>query len=86
METRKRNIRLIAYNTRFVILPWVRTRHLASHILSRVTAFLPKEWQQMYEHPVYFAETFIDPERFSRHLLPGRKLGTAGAHHRARQG
>lgn len=64
METRKRNIRLIAYNTRFLILPWVRTPHLASHILSRVTAILPKDWQQMYGHPVYFAETFIDPERF----------------------
>jgi hypothetical protein len=64
METRKRNIRLIAYNTRFLILPWVRTPHLASHILSRVTAILSKDWQDMYGHPVYFAETFIDPERF----------------------
>jgi len=64
METRKRNIRLIAYNTRFLILPWVRTPHLASHILSRVTAILSKDWQQLYGHPVYFAETFIDPERF----------------------
>jgi hypothetical protein len=64
MEARKRNIRLIAYNTRFLILPWVTTPHLASHILSRVTAILSKDWQQMYGHPVYFAETFIDPERF----------------------
>jgi Domain of unknown function (DUF4338) len=64
MEARKRNIRLIAYNTRFLILPWVRTPHLASHILSRVTGALSKDWVQIYGHPIYFAETFIDPERF----------------------
>jgi hypothetical protein len=64
MEARKRNIRLIAYNTRFLILPWVRTPHLASHILSRVTGVLSNDWQHIYGHPVYFAETFIDPERF----------------------
>lgn len=64
MEARKRNIRLIAYNTRFLILPWVKAPHLASHILSRVTGALSKDWQQIYGHPVYFAETFIDPERF----------------------
>jgi Domain of unknown function (DUF4338) len=64
MDARKRNIGLIAYNTRFLILPWVRTPHLASHILSRVTAALSKDWQQIYGHPIYFAETFIDPERF----------------------
>src|SRR3712207_837648 len=64
MEARKRNIPLIAYNTRFLILPWVRTPHLASHILSRVTGALSKDWQQIYGHPIYFAETFIDPERF----------------------
>ena len=64
MEARKRNIRLIAYNTRFLILPWVRTPHLASHILSRVTGVLSKDWEHIYGHPVYFAETFIDPERF----------------------
>jgi hypothetical protein len=82
METRKRNIRLIAYNTRFLILPWVRTPHLASHILSRVTAILSKDWQQMYGHPVYFAETFIDPERFrgtcyraANWILLGRTTG-----------
>jgi hypothetical protein len=63
-EARKRNIRFIAYNTRFLILPWIKSPHLASHILSRVTAALSQDWEQMYGHPVYFAETFIDPERF----------------------
>jgi hypothetical protein len=63
-ETRRRNIRFIAYNTRFLILPWVRVPHLASHILGAVTNALSKDWERLYGHPVYFAETFIDPGRF----------------------
>ena len=63
-EARRRNIRFIAYNTRFLILPWVRIPHLASHILGRVTRALSGDWERMYGHPVYFAETFIDPGRF----------------------
>jgi len=63
-EARKRNIRFIAYNTRFLILPWVRVPHLASHILGKVTRALSDDWERMYGHPVYFAETFIDPGRF----------------------
>jgi len=63
-EARRRNIRFIAYNTRFLILPWVRVPHLASHILGKMTSTLSQDWERMYDHPVYFAETFIDPGRF----------------------
>jgi hypothetical protein len=63
-EARRRNIRFVAYNTRFLILPWVRVPHLASHLLGRMTAILSDDWQRMYSHPIYFAETFIDPSRF----------------------
>src|SRR5438128_1607543 len=61
---RKRNIHLLAYNTRFLVLPWVAVPHLASHILGRMAAVLSDDWQQIYRHPVYFAVTFIDPGRF----------------------
>jgi hypothetical protein len=61
---RRRNIRFIAYNTRFLILPWIRIPHLASHILGLVTRALSGDWNRLYSHPVYFAETFIDPGRF----------------------
>jgi hypothetical protein len=63
-EARRRNIRFIAYNTRFLILPWVRVPHLASHVLGKVTRMLSDDWERMYGHPVYFAETFIDPGLF----------------------
>lgn len=63
-QTRRRNIRFLAYNTRFLILPWVKVPHLASHILGRMAARLSADWQQVYGHPIYFVETFVDPERF----------------------
>jgi len=63
-QQRRQNIRFLAYNTRFLILPWVQVPHLASHILGQMARRLPHHWQQLYGHPVYFLETFIDPERF----------------------
>ena len=63
-EARRRNIRFLAYNTRFLILPWVQVPHLASHLLGKMTRGLSGDWERMYGHPIYFAETFIDPGRF----------------------
>ena len=61
MEARRANIRYVAYNTRYLIMPWVRVPHLASHILGRMVRQLPQDWQNIYGHPLYFLETFIDP-------------------------
>ena len=63
-EVRRKNIRFIAYNTRFLILPWVRVPYLASHILGWVTKRLSANWEQLYNHPIHFGETFVDPQRF----------------------
>ena len=63
-QARKRNIDRIAYNTRFLILPWVRVPHLASHILGRLAALLSADWERVYAHPIYLLETFVDPSRF----------------------
>lgn len=62
-EVRKANIRFVAYQTRFLILPWVRVPHLASHLLGRMSARLSDDWERVYAHPIYFTETFVDPER-----------------------
>ena len=64
-QARLNNIRLLAYNTRFLILPWVTVAHLASHILGRMARMLCADWQHLYAHPIYFVETFIDPQRFA---------------------
>jgi hypothetical protein len=60
---RRANIRFIAYNTRYLVPSWVRVPHLASHLLARMTRVLSAEWQRVYDHPIYFAETFVDPTR-----------------------
>ena len=60
---RRNNIHLIAYNSRFLILPWVRSDFLASHLLGRIAKVLPADWERVYHHPLYFFETFIDPGR-----------------------
>jgi hypothetical protein len=63
-EARRRHVRFLAYNTRFLILPWVAVPHLASHVLGRLAARMSADWQRLYGHPIYFLETFIDPARF----------------------
>lgn len=63
-SARKRNIHLLAYNTRFLVLPWVRVPHLASHILGRLARRLSGDWEEIYGHPIYLLETFVDPSRF----------------------
>lgn len=61
---RRANLHLLAYNTRYLILPWVRVRHLASQVLAAVARVLSADWQRLYHHPIYLLETFIEPERF----------------------
>jgi len=63
-EQRRRNLRFLAYNPRFLILPWVAVPHLASHILGRMARILPADWQRLYGHGVLFLETFVDPTRY----------------------
>jgi hypothetical protein len=63
-EARRRNVRFLAYNTRFLILPWVKVEHLASHILGLMALRISADWQRIYGHPIYFLETFVDSERF----------------------
>jgi hypothetical protein len=63
VEARRRNLRFLAYNLRFLVAPWVRVRHLASHILGQMARRIAGDGEQVYGHPVYFLETFVDPER-----------------------
>lgn len=63
-ETRRSHVHLVAYNTRFLILPWARMPHLASHVLAQVARRISTDWSQLYGHPIWLLETFVDPERF----------------------
>ncbi len=74
-QARKQNLHLIAYNTRFLILPWVKVPHLASHILGRMAARISADWEAQYAHPIYLLETFVDPERFRGTCYLAKVLG-----------
>lgn len=63
-ETRKRNLSLVVNNNRFLILPWVRVKHLASHVLAGVSRRINHDWQAKYRRPIYLLETFVEKERF----------------------
>ncbi len=54
----------IANNTRFLVLPWVRVPHLASHVLAQAARRLPADWQAKYGHGLDWLETFVDPQRY----------------------
>src|SRR5260370_8904235 len=63
-EQRQRHLFLLTNNTRFLILPWVRVPHLASHLLGRVAARLSADWHHQYGHPIHLVETFVERDRF----------------------
>jgi hypothetical protein len=60
---RRANRHLLAYNSRYLIPPWVRVPHLASHVLGRIARRLSADWDRIYHHPICFLETFVDPAR-----------------------
>lgn len=63
--TRERGLSRIANNMRFLILPWVRVPHLASHLLAATRQRLSTDWQEKYGHRILLLETFIEQPRFA---------------------
>ncbi len=63
--TRRRDLPRVVNNTRFLILPWVRVPHLASHALGRVARRIGADWRIKYGHGLGWLETFVDTERFA---------------------
>jgi hypothetical protein len=62
-EERIANLHKIAVNTRFLILPWVKVPHLASHLLGLMAKRIASDWERVYCHRIVWLETFVDPER-----------------------
>jgi hypothetical protein len=58
------NLHLIAYNSRYLIAPWVNVPHLASHLLGRIARRISADWQELYHHPIHLLESFVDIQRF----------------------
>lgn len=63
-QTRRQNLHRIAYQSRFLILPWVRVSHLASYLLALNRRQISQDWERLYNHPIDLLETFVDTQRF----------------------
>jgi hypothetical protein len=63
-DQRRRSLYLVANNSRFLILPWIRCRNLASKLLSLVARQLPADWTARYGYAPVLLETFVDQGRF----------------------
>jgi len=61
---RTQYLKRVANNNRFLILPWVHVRCLASHLLSRMTRQLPQDWYAVYGQELFLLESFVDGKRF----------------------
>ena len=64
-QQRLERLQWVTNNTRFLILPWVQVRNLASHVLRLICRRIRRDWLEKYGHPVSLLETFVDHSRFS---------------------
>jgi hypothetical protein len=64
-EQRKKNLHLITNNARFLILPWIKSKNLASKILSLTARQLPDDWEERYNIRPALLETFVETKRFA---------------------
>jgi len=64
-DQRKKNLHLIVNNARFLILPWIQSKNLASKILSLTARILPNDWEKRYNIRPVFMESFVQKNRFA---------------------
>jgi hypothetical protein len=87
-KTKENNLHFVANNTRFLILPWIFVKCLASKILALNAKRISKDWLTTYNHPLYLLETFVEQSRFkgtcykaANWILTGQTKGTAKRGH-----
>ena len=87
-KTKENNLHFVANNTRFLILPWVVVKFLASKILALNAKRISDDWLKIYNHPLCLLETFVEKDRFegtcykaSNWILTGQTKGIAKKGH-----
>jgi len=63
-NTRETKLAYICNNNRYLILPWIEVKYLASHILGLISRRISGDWEKKYNHPLYMLETFVEDNRF----------------------
>ena len=87
---REARLQLVVNNARFLILPWVQVRNLASTVLARSSRRLPDDWQARYGYRPLLLETFVQSDRSSASVPlpsvpPRRQLDPCRSDPRPRQ-
>jgi hypothetical protein len=62
---REAHLHLVVENRRFLILPWVQVRGLASSLLSLACRRLPDDFEERYTYRPVLLETFVEHDRFA---------------------
>jgi len=63
-KTKEQRLHFVANNTRFLVLPWVKVKCLASKVLALNIKTISNHWIKIYQHPLYLLETFVDQSKF----------------------
>ena len=86
--TKENNLHLVVNNTRFLILPWIDIKFLASKVLALNARRISEDWFKIYNHHVYLLETFVEQDRFkgtcykaANWIRVGQTKGTAKRGH-----
>lgn len=64
-QQRRRNLHLVVNNSRFLILPWITSKNLASKILSMSARRMPEEWLKTYNYEPVLVESFVQKDKFT---------------------
>ena len=87
-KTKEERLGFVANNTRFLVLPWVQVKCLASKVLALNIKSISDDWMAIYHHPLYLLETFVEQNRFkgtcykaANWILTGQTKGTAKKGH-----
>lgn len=88
-SVKDKNLHFIANNTRFLILPWITVKCLASKVLALNIRRISDDWLQVYNYPLYMLETFVEQDRFkgtcykaSNWIRVGETKGTSKKGHK----
>jgi len=86
--TKEQHLHFVANNTRFLVLPWVKVKCLASKVLALNIKSISGDWMSVYNHPLYLLETFVEQNRFkgtcykaANWIQVGQTKGTAKSGH-----
>ncbi len=88
-NVKNKNLHFIANNTRYLVLPWVTVKCLASKILALNIKRISFDWLKVYNYPLYMLETFVEQDRFkgtcykaSNWIRVGQTKGTSKKGHK----